>query len=78
MFSPCPSRLLLECKIKIGLPPFISTSFPIKRSRVSSVGIAVGYGSDGRIQFPVQAIDFYLLHSFQTGSEAHPGLFPLV
>jgi hypothetical protein len=43
-------------------------------SRNSSVGIATGYGMDGRgngVRFPAKARDLSLLNSIQTGSEAH-------
>jgi hypothetical protein len=47
------------------------------RSRNSSVGIATGYGLDGRVHFPSGTRDFSLLHSVQTGSEAHPFSYPI-
>jgi hypothetical protein len=43
--------------------------------RVSSVGIALGYGLDDRgftVRFPAGAGNFSLHHRVQNGSEAHP------
>jgi hypothetical protein len=37
----------------------------------SSVGIVMGYGRDGLVQFPAVERDFCIIHIFQTGSEAH-------
>jgi hypothetical protein len=42
------------------------------RSRDSSVGIATGYGLDGRGSIPGSDKTFSL-HSVQTSSGAHPG-----
>jgi hypothetical protein len=43
----------------------------------SSLGIATGFGLDGKIQFLAGARDFSLLHSTQTGSGAHPTSFSM-
>jgi hypothetical protein len=42
-----------------------------------SVGRATGYGLDGRVRFPAGVTDFSLLHSVQTGSEAHPASYTI-
>jgi hypothetical protein len=44
-------------------------------SRDSSVGIAMGYGLDGRGS--AKARDFSLLPSVQTGCGAHPASYPM-
>jgi hypothetical protein len=47
---------------------------PVKKSRDSSVGIALGYGLDnqgGRVQFLVGAGNFSLHHYIQKGSGVH-------
>jgi hypothetical protein len=44
------------------------------KNRVSSVGIALGYGlddRDSRVRFPAGAGNFYLHHRVQNGSGAH-------
>jgi hypothetical protein len=41
-------------------------------SRCSSVCIVMGYEFDGQGLIPGMLKDFSLLHSVQTGSEAHP------
>jgi hypothetical protein len=46
-------------------------------SRDSPVGIDMGYGLDGRDSIPVQAKDFSLLHSVQTGSGTHPASYAM-
>jgi hypothetical protein len=46
----------------------------------SSVGIALGYGLDGRgsrVQFPAWAGKFSLHHRIQNGSGAHPASYPM-
>jgi hypothetical protein len=51
---------------------------PPRKSRDSSVGIAAGYGLDGRgvgVRVPVG--DFSLLHVVQTGSGAEPASYPM-
>jgi hypothetical protein len=51
-----------------------------KVSRDSSVGIALGYGLDGRgsrVRFPAGAGNFSLHHIVQNGSGAHPASYPL-
>jgi hypothetical protein len=50
------------------------------RSRDSSVGLATGYGLDGRgigVRFLSRSRDMSLLHSFQTGSEAYPASYTM-
>jgi hypothetical protein len=49
-------------------------------SRVSSIGIATGYGLDDRgagVRFPAGAGNFSLHHRVQTGSGAHPAFYPM-
>jgi hypothetical protein len=49
-------------------------------SRVSSVGIALGYGLDERgstVRFPAGAGNFSLHHRIQNGSGAHPTSYPM-
>jgi hypothetical protein len=41
----------------------------------SSVGLATGYGFDGRASILGRARDFSLLNSVQTGSGAHPASY---
>jgi hypothetical protein len=51
----------------------------LMKSRDSSVGIALGYGLDGRgsrFRFPVGAGNFSLPHHVQNGSGAHPASCP--
>jgi hypothetical protein len=46
----------------------------------SSVGIALGYGLDGRgyrVLFPAGAGNFSLHHRVQNGSGAHPASYPM-
>jgi hypothetical protein len=46
----------------------------------SSVGIALGYGLDGRgstVRFPVGAGNFSLHHRVQNGPGAHPASYPM-
>jgi hypothetical protein len=48
------------------------------KSRVSSVGIALGYGLDGRgsrVRFPAGAGNTSLHHRIQNGSGAHPASY---
>jgi hypothetical protein len=50
------------------------------RYRISSVGIALGYGLDGRgfrVRFPAGAWNFSLHHLVQTDSGAHPASYPM-
>jgi hypothetical protein len=44
-------------------------------SRDSSVGIATGYGLNGRSSITSRDNIFSLLHSVQTGSRAHPASY---
>jgi hypothetical protein len=37
----------------------------------------MGYGLDGQGSIPSKGKDFFLLHSVQTGSEAHPASYPI-
>jgi hypothetical protein len=46
------------------------------QGRDSSVGIATGFGPDDRGSIRAGK-HFYLLHSVQTGSEAHPASYPM-
>jgi hypothetical protein len=51
-----------------------------KRSRDSSVGIALGYGLDdrgSRVRFPAGAGNFSVHHRVQNGSGAHPASYPM-
>jgi hypothetical protein len=51
-----------------------------KKSRDSSVGIALGYGPDdrdSRVRFPAGAGNFSLHHRVQNGSGAHPASSPI-
>jgi hypothetical protein len=43
----------------------------------NSGGIATGYGMDGRGSIPGKSKRFSSLHSVQTGSGAHPALYPM-
>jgi hypothetical protein len=45
--------------------------------RDSSVGIATGCGLDVRHSFLGRTRNFSILHSFQTGSGAHPASYPM-
>jgi hypothetical protein len=50
------------------------------KSRDSPVGIALGYGLDGRdsrVQFPAGAGNFSLHHRDQNGSGAHSASYPI-
>jgi hypothetical protein len=50
-----------------------------KKSRDISVGVALGYGLDGRgsrVRFLAGAGNFSLHHRFQNGSGAHPASYP--
>jgi hypothetical protein len=47
-------------------------------NRDRSVGIATDCGLDGRGSIPQRGNKFSLLHSVQTGTEAHPVPFPEV
>jgi hypothetical protein len=52
----------------------------LKKSRDSSVGIALGYGLDdrgSRVRFPAGAGNFSLQHHVQNGSGAHPAYYPM-
>jgi hypothetical protein len=54
--------------------------FTVRKSRDSSVGIALGYGLDdrgSRVRFPVGAGNFSFHHHVQTGSGAHPASYPI-
>jgi hypothetical protein len=51
-----------------------------KKSRDSSVGIALGYGLDDQgsgVRFPAGAGNFSLHHRVQDGSGAHPASYPM-
>jgi hypothetical protein len=49
----------------------------LQMSRNISVGIATGYGLDGRGSISGRLGKFSPLHSVQTGSGAHPGSYPV-
>jgi hypothetical protein len=52
----------------------------VKKSRDSSVGIALGYGLDCRgcrVRFPAEVGNFSLHHRVQNGSGAHPASYPM-
>jgi hypothetical protein len=52
----------------------------MKVYRWSSVGIATGYGLDGRgsrVRFPAGDENFSLHHRFQNGSGIHPATYPM-
>jgi hypothetical protein len=52
----------------------------MKKSRGSSVGIALGYGLDDQgmwVRFPGGVGNFSLRHRVQTGSGAHPASYPM-
>jgi hypothetical protein len=52
----------------------------VKKSRDSSVGIALGYGLDdrgSRVRFSAGAGNFSRHHRVQTGSGAHPASYPV-
>jgi hypothetical protein len=56
-------------------------AYSIYWSRNKAVGIAIGYGLDGRgvaVRVPIGAIDFSLLDVAHTGCEAHPASCPMV
>jgi hypothetical protein len=58
----------------------IKFSFGLKKSRDSSVGIALSYGLDdwgSRVRFPAGAGNFSLHHRVQNGSGAHPPSYPM-
>jgi hypothetical protein len=62
----------------------VSSDFHIhkqqKKSRDSSVGIALGYGLDdrgSRVRFPAGAGKFSLHHRVQKGSGAHPSSYQM-
>jgi hypothetical protein len=59
---------------------YIYMSTSCKKSRHSSVGIALSYGLDDRIsrfRFPAGAGNFSLHHRVQNGSGAHPPSSPI-
>jgi hypothetical protein len=51
--------------------------YPVRSSRVSSVGIATCYRLDGRGSVPGRSKRLSLLHRVQTGSGAHPTSYPM-
>jgi hypothetical protein len=46
-------------------------------SRDSSVGIATGYGFDGRVSILGEVRDFSILHGVQVISVAYPDAYPM-
>jgi hypothetical protein len=58
----------------------LSSLYHNQKSRDSSVGIALGYGLDGRgskFRVPAGAGNFSLHHRVQDGSGAHPASYPM-
>jgi hypothetical protein len=58
----------------------IEMNVRIRKSRDSSVGIALGYGLDDRgfrVPFPAGARNFSLHHRVQTGSGVRPPSYPV-
>jgi hypothetical protein len=54
--------------------------YPLDKSRDSSVGIALGYGSDDRgseVRFMAGAGNFTLHHRVQIGAGGHPASYPM-
>jgi hypothetical protein len=52
----------------------------VKKSRGSSVGIALGYGLDdrcSRVRFPAGTGNFSLHHRVKNGSGARPASYPM-
>jgi hypothetical protein len=52
----------------------------VRKSRDSSVGLALGYGLDdrgSRFRFPAGTGNFSLHHRIQNGSGAHPASYPV-
>jgi hypothetical protein len=52
----------------------------LRKSRDSSVGIALGYGLEdrgSRVRFPEEAGNFSFHHRVQNGSGAHPASYPV-
>jgi hypothetical protein len=68
--------VILETTERLRKRVSLAQPFPerskVKGSRDSSVGIATGYGLDGRISFPEGAINCSLLHRVQARSVVHP------
>jgi hypothetical protein len=59
---------------------YIVSTYVDKKSRDSSVSIALGYGLDdrgSRVRFPAWAGNFFLHHRVQNGSGAHPASYPM-
>jgi hypothetical protein len=66
--------LLCELNIKVYFTP------DCRKSRDSSVGIALGYGLDdrgSRVRFPAGAGNFSPQYRVQNGSGAHPASYPM-
>jgi hypothetical protein len=52
----------------------------VGKSRLGSVGIALGYGLDdrgSRVRFPTGAGNFSFHHRVQNGPGAHPASYPM-
>jgi hypothetical protein len=81
--QPTFSRSVLKLffHLRLGFQPGIfPSSLPIKKSRDSSAGIALGYGLDdwgSRVRFPVGTGNFSLHYRVQNGSGAHPASSPM-
>jgi hypothetical protein len=66
-----------ECSLSFGVS---EQNFVFLKSCDSSVGIALGYGLDdrgSRVRVPAGAGNFFLHHSVQNGSGAHPASYPM-
>jgi hypothetical protein len=59
-----------------GLTSFNSRNIDIL-SYLMNLGIAAGYGLDGRSSIPGRARDSSVLHSVETGSGAHPASYTM-
>jgi hypothetical protein len=85
----CNGKVHSTKKKKVVVPPplikyyrrcFSFERQNIKKSRDSSVGIALGYGLDDRgyrVRFPARAGNFPIHRRVQKGSGAHPASYPL-
>jgi hypothetical protein len=63
------NTIKIYCLLILILPIFM------KKSRDSSVGIALCYGLDdrgSRVRFPAGVANFFLYHRIQNGSGIHP------
>jgi hypothetical protein len=75
---PTPwSRFLTEKLMVAQLVKKFPAFYGTRKSRDSSVGIALGYGLDDRGLIPGEAENFSLHHRVQNGSGAHPTSYPM-